>query len=591
MSTPSLKGCPVTGPANQGDAEGKAGAEGEAGAEEEAGKRPGSGATGTGARRVKLSMDADAEVEARSDQRGGGEVPATEGTAGAGRAGRGRPPSRIRVVTALAVTLVTLFTAAGFGAAASGGTWSDASRQATARAVAAAPLPLKVRQTVAAAFTFPGAAPQLDWPAHGQAALAVAGLGSMGSSGPADTPVPIASIAKTMTSYLILQDYPLAPGQNGPTITVSATQAAVYQKEAATTSDSLVPVTAGEQLTERDALYALMLASADNVAQILAQWDAGSTSAFLAKMNAEAARLGMAHTTFTDPSGLTPSTTSTAQDLVLLGEAVIQRPDFLQIVGTRHAKIPVAGDIVNYDGLLGTDGVIGIKTGSTSEAGSCLLFAASILVGGQPETIVGAVLGQYLGSGKGLLTSAMDAARALVVGGEQALGTAQVAASGSALAALDRGRKEVGVLTVAAPVTVVGWPGLGYQVSVLGTPTKSWVSVWVAGPGADPVGVTATAAATAPSEVPTTTPKADATTDAGPGPGTRSGTGARLGPRSGPSTGPSKGLGAGPENETTNTPTPGPAAGPTGPLADAGSPPVATEPLRPGPVPKKGGTG
>lgn len=399
----------------------------------------------------------------------------------------GRRTPRIRVLTALAATVAVLGAAAGLGAAAAGTARADSTWAAAQSAAAdagqggvdsaAEAVPLSLHQTVPSSYTFPGIAPVLPWPSSGQAALVVEGLGSLGSSGPVDTPVPIASIAKTMTSYLILRDHPLAPGQDGPTITVTAADAAVYQKEAATTDDSLTPVKAGEQLTERDALYALMLASADNVAQIVASWDAGSVPAFLAKMNAMAATLGMSHTTFTDPSGLDASTTSTAPDLIRLGEAALERADFREIVAAPKASVPVAGTIYNYDGLLGTDGVIGVKTGSTSEAGACLLFAATVTVGGQTETLVGAVLGQRLGSGHSELFAAMDAALKLVVSGEQALGTAPVAVPGTVLATVDRGTKRVTALTPAAAVTVVGWPGLGFRVSVLGSPARSSVAV------------------------------------------------------------------------------------------------------------------
>ena len=440
---------------------------------------------------------------------------------------RGHRPSRIRVVTALVLTMVTLGVAAGLGtaearsatSAGNGGTarsgGAPAGSGSASRQTAA--LPLNVRQTISTTFTFPGAAPQLAWPARGQAAMSVVGLGSLGTSGPLNTPVPIASITKTMTAYLILQDHPLADGQNGPIITITASQAAVYDKEAKETDDSLVPVKAGEQLTERDALYALMLASADNMAQVLAEWDAGSVSAFLAKMNTTAAELGMRHTRFTDPSGLAASTTSTAQDLVILGETVMQWADFREIVATRWAVIPVAGLIKNYNALLGTAGVIGIKTGSTSEAGSCLLFAASVTVGGQAETVVGAVLGQYLGTGKGLLTSAMNASAKLVSSGEKALGTANVAMPGTALAAVDRGDQQVDLLTVDTPVTVIGWAGLSFQVLVAGEPTQAMVTVSVqSGPALDQPDPVVTA--TDPTPGPTTDPASAAVADAGSSP-------------------------------------------------------------------------
>jgi serine-type D-Ala-D-Ala carboxypeptidase (penicillin-binding protein 5/6) len=415
---------------------------------------------------------------------------------------RGRLATRISVVTALVVTFATVFTAAGLGVARSGlagagnddGVYGSASQlndlasgvKGDPAIRAMPPIPLSLRQSIAGTYTIPGTAPELPWPAHGQAAMEVLGLGSLGTSGPLDSPVSIASVTKTMTALLILEDHPLAPGQDGPTITVTAVEAEVYQKEADTTDDSLVVVKAGEQLTERDALYALMLASADNMAAILAQWDAGSVPAFLGKMNAMAAQLGMAHTLFTDPSGLASSTTSTAEDLLKLGAAAIQRADFRQIVATPEALIPVVGYIRNYNRLLGVDGVIGIKTGSTDAAGSCLLFAADVTLGGKTETVIGAVLGQQLGGGAGVVSSALEAAHKLVLGAEAALTSVDVAAPGTTVAVLVRGGVHSGRLTVAAPVVVVGWPGLAFQVTVSGTPGAASIAV-SGGTGQSPV--------------------------------------------------------------------------------------------------------
>lgn len=400
-----------------------------------------------------------------------------------------RQPARVGVVIALLATFGTIMTTASLGAAwhGAGGPGSTTAAAAEARAAAQTPvkLPLTLRQTAPATFTVPGAAPQFPWPAGGEAAIEVEGLGLLGTSGAVSAPVPIASITKTMTAYLILEDHPLAAGQDGPMITVTRGEAATYAEES-DTGDSLVFVKAGEQISERDALYALMLASADNFAQILADWDVGGTTAFLARMNATAARLGMTGTTFTDPSGLAASTTSTALDLLKLGAAAMQLPDFRQIVGTPAADIPVAGGIKNYDQLLGTDGVIGIKTGSTDAAGSCLLFAATTVVDGQTETIVGVVLGQHLGDSDGIVSPALAAAHKLVLSAEAALTTAEVAAPGATVAVLDRGTVTEGGLTVAAPVTAVGWPGLVLQVAVVGTPTASAVTV-TSGAGTAPV--------------------------------------------------------------------------------------------------------
>jgi hypothetical protein len=250
--------------------------------------------------------------------------------------------------------------------------------------------------------------------------------------------VPIASVAKVMTAYVILRDHPLGAGEPGPAIVVQPDEAAAYPAEARN-GDSLVPVSAGEQLTERQALEALLLASADNMAWILARWDAGSQAAFTAQMNTTARQLGMTDTHYTDPSGLAASTTSTAADQVRLGMAAMRNPALARIVALRSAVIPVAGMVHNYNTLLGQDGITGLKTGSDTAAGGCVLLAARQQARGHDTLIVAATFGQP-GTMATMLPNALQAGRQLVlalgralagrsarhIGGEKAETTSQI---------------------------------------------------------------------------------------------------------------------------------------------------------------------
>jgi serine-type D-Ala-D-Ala carboxypeptidase (penicillin-binding protein 5/6) len=232
--------------------------------------------------------------------------------------------------------------------------------------------------------------------------------------------VPIASVAKLMTAYVILLDHPLPAGGSGPEITVQSSEAVAYPSQVRD-GDSLVPVVAGETLTEREALEALLLPSADNMAWILARWDAGSQAAFVARMNDTARRLGMTGTSYTDPSGLDPSTTSTAADQVRLGTAAMQVPALAAIAAMSTAVVPVAGVVRNYNTLLGQDGIVGLKTGSTQAAGGCVLIAAWRKAGAHDTLIVAAAFGQP-GSAQTILPDALQAGHLLLLGLDRALG-------------------------------------------------------------------------------------------------------------------------------------------------------------------------
>jgi D-alanyl-D-alanine carboxypeptidase (penicillin-binding protein 5/6) len=236
----------------------------------------------------------------------------------------------------------------------------------------------------------------------------------------ATRPVPIASVAKVMTAYVILQDHPLSGGGSGPDIAVQPSEAAAYPSQARD-GDSLVAVAAGEAISERHALEALLLPSADNVAWILARWDAGTQDAFVAKMNATARRLGMTGTSYTDPSGLDRSTTSTAADQVRLGMAAMRVPALAAIVDMPTAVVPVAGAIRNTNTLLGQDGIVGLKTGSMQAAGGCILIAAWRQAGGRSTLIVAATFGQP-GTASTILPNALQAGHNLVLSLDRALG-------------------------------------------------------------------------------------------------------------------------------------------------------------------------
>jgi D-alanyl-D-alanine carboxypeptidase (penicillin-binding protein 5/6) len=269
------------------------------------------------------------------------------------------------------------------------------------------------------------------WPASGASAAAISGIGVL--LGPrAGRRVPIASVAKVMTAYIIVRDHPLGPGDAGPPVVVQPREAAAYPAQVRN-DDSLVPVVAGERLTERQALQALLLPSADNMAWILARWDAGSRAAFVARMNATARRLGMTATHYTDPSGLSAATTSTAADQVRLGMAAMREPALAQMVALRSATIPVAGTVRNLNTLLGRDGIAGIKTGSDTAAGGCILLAARQRVRGHDTLIVAAALGQP-GSMATMLPSALQAGHQLVLALDRALAgrSAQHASGGKA---------------------------------------------------------------------------------------------------------------------------------------------------------------
>jgi D-alanyl-D-alanine carboxypeptidase (penicillin-binding protein 5/6) len=222
-----------------------------------------------------------------------------------------------------------------------------------------------------------------------------------------------------MTAYLVLRDHPLRSGEDGPTITLNDADVADTDRRRRQ-RESVVSIAVGEQLTERQALQALLLPSANNIAAVLARWDAGSVDRFVAGMNAAARSLGMNHTRYTDPSGYDDATVSTAADQVRVVDRAMRLPVFASIVAMPSATLPVAGTVHNTDTLLGRNGFVGVKTGSTAAAGGCFAFRAIRWIDGKRTTITGVVLGQ---PGHDRIASGLAAADAMVdrIAGQRAV--------------------------------------------------------------------------------------------------------------------------------------------------------------------------
>jgi serine-type D-Ala-D-Ala carboxypeptidase (penicillin-binding protein 5/6) len=266
----------------------------------------------------------------------------------------------------------------------------------------------------------------VSWPVQGQAAL-VLGNGRPAAS-PDQQPVPIASVAKVMTAYLVLKRYPLSGAHDGFAITITAAQAQDAARDAAE-NQSRVPVAAGEELTERQLLEALLIPSGNNIAWILAAQVAGSDTGFVAEMNAEARTLGLDHTTYTDPSGFDPGTVSTAADQLRVLRQAMRFPVFREIVSMPSVTLPVAGTVTNFDPLVSAG--YGGKTGSDSAAGGCLAFFTNVTIGGHPVTAAGVVLGQGQGSNtQAILAAAGEAAQRLVDSVAPAAGQPTIASPG-----------------------------------------------------------------------------------------------------------------------------------------------------------------
>lgn len=325
------------------------------------------------------------------------------------------------------------------------------------------PLPdPKLTMTAKKTYTFDGGAPAMPWPKEGQAYMAAAGLGTVGSFGE-QKPVAIGSVAKAMTAYVILKGHPLKKGEKGAMIDVD--KAAVEDGKKESEGESTVnTLKEGGQISEYDALAAIMIPSANNVARLLARWDAGGDQeAFVKKMNDAAKELGMTNTTYTDPSGLDATTVSTAEDQVKLGLKIVEMPELIAITRLPNWTDASGKSWRNYNDLIPFNGSLGIKTGSTTKAGGNLLFAAEKKVGKTNQLVVGAVLGQH---GVPILGTAIDASRQIMLATQKMLVNAPVVKKGDVVGYVDNGLGGHTPVIATADVEAVGWPALTVKVKL-----------------------------------------------------------------------------------------------------------------------------
>ena len=330
---------------------------------------------------------------------------------------------------------------------------------AVVQAVRPLPTP-ELTLTAEDSYTFDGEAAALPWPSEGQGWMDVNGIGTMGKFGE-QKPVAIGSVAKAMTAYVILKSHPLKSGAAGPKITVDA----LAEKEAGYWKDgesTLTTVKAGDVLTEQQAISAIMIPSANNIARLLARWDSGTETAFIKKMNDTAKELGMTNTTYTDASGLKETTVSTAEDQVKLGNELVKIPALMDIT-----KLPVWYDPTgkkwdNYNRLVPYNGAIGIKTGTTTAAGGNLLFAATKEVGGETVTVVGTILGQHTAP---IIDTVNAVSKTAMIAARDALLSSKILKKGDVVGYVDDGLGGHTPVVLSKDVAAVGWAGMKVELS------------------------------------------------------------------------------------------------------------------------------
>jgi D-alanyl-D-alanine carboxypeptidase (penicillin-binding protein 5/6) len=228
----------------------------------------------------------------------------------------------------------------------------------------------------------------------GSAALAIPQL-NIAASSPRQPQQPIASLTKMMTTWIVLQEFPLDNSDKGVCETVTAGDVAMYNQDVVE-EQSVAKIVKGQYICERTLLRGIFVHSAGDYAQLLANLTGLRPPEFVALMNRDAVNLGMRHTHYVDETGISPRDVSTAQDQTILSvDLMSDEPIVRDIASLTKVWLPIAGVVDTYTPDLGQGGVVGVKSGWTTPAGGCDVMALNLQLNQTIVTTYLVVLGEH----------------------------------------------------------------------------------------------------------------------------------------------------------------------------------------------------
>jgi D-alanyl-D-alanine carboxypeptidase (penicillin-binding protein 5/6) len=323
-------------------------------------------------------------------------------------------------------------------------------------AALAAPLPTAQLQLAVPTPT-PAQPAKLALPGVGTGAIALEGSEDLHGESGQTGPVPIASVTKVITALVVLEAHPLVEGNDGPGITMTAADVQILEQTRAV-DGSYELVNEGQVLSEREVLEIMLLKSANNYAETVTNWAFGSLAAYLDAARSFTTEHGLTDTTIVDAPGLNPGSRSSTKDLMKIASLALADPVLAKIVSTAVDQVPVIGEIDNSNKLLGIDGIDGIKTGTTDEAGSCLLFSAEFTVGDQTKSVVGVILGAESSQ------AARDAVQALLASTKGAFTTLPLIRADTEVGSYTTAWGETAPIVAASDSDAVVWSDDGVDV-------------------------------------------------------------------------------------------------------------------------------
>ncbi|MCR2826513.1 D-alanyl-D-alanine carboxypeptidase family protein [Microbacterium sp. zg.Y909] len=314
-------------------------------------------------------------------------------------------------------------------------------------------LPPQVSAATIAPLSAPAAAPA--WPEDGSAAVGVDGItGTVASSPDVRS---IASLTKVVTSLMILDEMPLAPGEQGPEYRFTYADQSEYWAYRER-GESALPVPVDGTLTQYQMLQGILIASANNYADRLASELWPSNRVFADAAQSWLAQQGLTGITVVDPSGIGDDNAADPAALIALAERALANPVIAEIVRMPSAELPGAGLIENTNALLADPGVVGVKTGALWQHFN-LLVAKDIVVGETPVRLFASILAQFDGEERNV------AARELLAQLESELQQRPAVTAGTIAGVVTTAWGERVDIVTAADASVVLWNGATGEVT------------------------------------------------------------------------------------------------------------------------------
>lgn len=233
----------------------------------------------------------------------------------------------------------------------------------------------------------------ITWPTVGSASIGELHSKRVFSSLGGDVSVPSASTIKLLTALVVLEQKPLGPTEQGEAIYFGSEDTQRYNQIVANGGAALL-IPENTTISYREALDALLVDSANNIADKLAIWAFGSVDNYIGAAKVLIAKESLTGTTLADASGLMAGTKSTPNDMFRIAQLAMSSPVIASIVRQEEATLRDGRVLHNTNTLLEVDGIVGLKTGNTVEAGFCLVAAKQVTIKGQDKLLLSVIFGQ-----------------------------------------------------------------------------------------------------------------------------------------------------------------------------------------------------